>query len=68
MRPLDIALVLFVWGGEERGGFGYFGSVTENTKLEYDNIRWVDEREKPTWEELNSYWESNQNLFDKFYN
>ncbi len=30
----------------------YGGSTTANTKEAYDKLRWEDERNKPTWEEL----------------
>ena len=30
----------------------YFGSTTANTKEAFDNLDWRDEREKPTWKEV----------------
>lgn len=30
----------------------YYGSLTANTLEAYEAIRWEDEREKPTWEDL----------------
>jgi len=27
----------------------YFGSTTANTKQCFDELNWLDEREKPTW-------------------
>ena len=30
----------------------YFGSTTANTKQSFDNIDWQDEREKPTWKQV----------------
>ena len=30
----------------------YFGSVTANTKEAFDNLNWQDEREKPTWKQV----------------
>jgi len=30
----------------------YFGSVTVNTKESFDNLDWQDEREKPTWKQV----------------
>lgn len=32
----------------------YFGSVTGNTKEQYDSLEWKDLRGKPTWEEIQS--------------
>lgn len=30
----------------------YFGSVTDNTRESFEALDWRDEREKPTWEQL----------------
>ena len=30
----------------------YFGSTTANTKEAFDNLDWQDEREKPTWKQV----------------
>jgi hypothetical protein len=32
------------------------GSLTDNTREQYDALRWEDERPKPTWAELESAW------------
>ena len=49
---MDIALTLdkLVSGGN------WQGSVTGNTKKDFDNIRWVDTRIKPIWEEVQTKW------------
>ena len=49
---MDIALILdsLVPGGQ------WQGSVTANTEEAYNNIRWNDERDKPTWEEIQAEW------------
>ena len=49
---MDIALVLdsLVPAGK------WQGSVTANTEEAYNNIRWNDERSKPTWEEVQAEW------------
>ncbi len=36
----------------------YGGSTTENTKAQYDSLRWEDERTKPTWNEILASWEA----------
>jgi hypothetical protein len=30
----------------------YFGSTTANTKQSFDDLIWQDEREKPTWKQV----------------
>ncbi len=30
----------------------YFGSLTENSEEAYKKVRWMDKREKPTWEAI----------------
>ena len=49
---MDIALTLdkLVPGGD------WQGSVTGNTKKDFDNIRWVDTRIKPIWKETQTKW------------
>ena len=37
-------------------GTDWQGSVTDNTKEAFDNIRWNDERMKPTWKEVQAKW------------
>lgn len=32
------------------------GSLTDNTREQYDALRWEDKRAKPTWEELEEAW------------
>lgn len=32
------------------------GSLTDNTREQYEALRWEDERAKPTWEELVAAW------------
>lgn len=45
---MDIALSLdFLVPGAKYGG-----SLTENTKEEYEALEWEDKREKPTWEQV----------------
>lgn len=34
----------------------WFNCVTGNTQEEYDELRWEDERPKPTWAELEAAW------------
>jgi len=34
----------------------YFGSTAENTKDEFDNLNWQDERQKPTWKQVQDAW------------
>lgn len=31
----------------------YFGSTTPNTRECFETLDWFDEREKPTWQQLN---------------
>lgn len=49
---IDIALTLdkLVPGGN------WQGSVTSNTKEDFDNVRWADDRPKPTWKEVQIKW------------
>lgn len=49
---MDIALTIH----ELVPGAAYFGSVTANTKEAFDGIRWMDERPKPTWAEMEAKW------------
>lgn len=30
----------------------YFGSLTDNTKQAYEAIQWIDQREKPSWSDI----------------
>ena len=30
----------------------YFGSTTDNTKKCFDDLTWLDSREKPTWQDV----------------
>jgi len=32
----------------------YFGSTTANTKQSFDDLNWLDARQKPTWAEVQS--------------
>jgi hypothetical protein len=34
----------------------YFGSTTENSKTEFDNLNWLDERSKPSWKQVQDAW------------
>jgi len=34
----------------------YFGSTAENTKEQFDNLNWQDERQKPTWKQIQDAW------------
>jgi hypothetical protein len=34
----------------------YFGATDENTKEQFDALTWLDEREKPTWAEIQAAW------------
>ena len=34
----------------------YFGATDENTKEQIDALTWLDEREKPTWAEIQAAW------------
>jgi hypothetical protein len=36
------------------------GSLTDNTRAQYEALRWEDERPKPTWAELESAWAAQQ--------
>ncbi len=36
------------------------GSLTDNTREQYDALRWEDDRPKPTWEQLVAAWEARQ--------
>ncbi len=51
---MDIALVL----ESLLPACQYGGSLTANTEEAYNNIRWNDERTKPTWVEVQAEWES----------
>jgi hypothetical protein len=45
---MDISLALeFIKPNAE-----YFGSLTDNTQDSYDNLVWLDELPKPTWDEI----------------
>lgn len=46
-------------------GAKYGGSVTANTQESYDEIRWEDERTKPTWVELEAAWIELQAIVQK---
>lgn len=35
----------------------YFGSVTDNTEESYLALDWLDEREKPTWQDINEVYD-----------
>lgn len=54
---IDIALCLHLMVDPQ---YQYYGSVTSNTQEQYDSIRWEDERQKPSWQELNVWWELNK--------
>lgn len=47
---MDVALNLYILMGPAE----YYGSLTENTKEQYDAVDWQDSRPKPTWLELES--------------
>ena len=34
----------------------YFGLTDENSKEQFDNLSWQDERPKPTWKEIENAW------------
>jgi len=34
----------------------YFGLTDENSKEQFDNLNWQDERSKPTWKEIQEAW------------
>lgn len=34
----------------------YYGSLTANTKEAYDNLNWLDERPKPSWQDILGAW------------
>lgn len=36
----------------------YFGSTTANDKESFDNLDWVDERSKPTWNEIQTAYDA----------
>lgn len=65
MRPLDIALCII----EMHPPGKYLGSVTGNTQGEWNKVTWLDKQyTKPTWDDLNNFWNNNQSLFNKYYN
>ena len=49
---IDIALTLdkLVPSGD------WQGSVTNNTREDFESLRWADDRTKPTWAELETKW------------
>lgn len=49
---MDVALAIELIHDKAQWG----GSVTDNTQESFENIRWEDERPKPTWEELKAAW------------
>lgn len=49
---MDIALILDKLVPAAR----YGGSLTDNTKAQYDNLNWEDERNKPSWDDIQSAW------------
>jgi len=57
MMPLDVALCLFLMVDPQ---YQYYGTVTDNLESSYNAIRWEDERQKPTWQQLNTWWTNNQ--------
>lgn len=53
--PIDIAQALQYIAHEEAGydaSFSYSGTVSGNTKTQYDAITWTDPYTKPTWAHL----------------
>lgn len=36
----------------------YFGSTTENSKDSFDNLNWLDERTKPTWQKIQTAYDN----------
>ncbi len=58
---MDIALVL----ESLLPACQYGGSLTTNTEEAYNNIRWDDERPKPSWEEIQIEW-SNLSEYNKW--
>jgi len=34
----------------------YGGPLTANTRGQYEEIRWLDKREKPTWQDIQAAW------------
>ena len=47
-------------------GAEYRGSCTANTKDTYNNLVWLDEREKPAWDEIVSAYENrDKSIWDK---
>lgn len=34
----------------------YFGATTENSKTDFDNLNWQDERPKPSWKQVQDAW------------
>lgn len=49
---MDVALTIH----ELVPGAKYFGSVTDNSKEAFDNIKWRDKRTKPSWTEMETKW------------
>lgn len=62
--PLDVALSLLLMADPQ---YFYTGSVTANSEESYDLIAWEDERPKPTWEQINTWWQNNQSLVAPYF-
>jgi hypothetical protein len=56
---IDISITLY------NKNYLYGGSVTANTEESYNNINWLDSRNKPSWDELNLEWNSIYNKIKK---
>lgn len=35
----------------------YEGSLTDNTEISYNNLTWLDDRRKPTWNDIEANWQ-----------
>lgn len=35
----------------------YEGSLTDNTEISYNNLTWLDDRQKPSWQDIETNWQ-----------
>lgn len=35
----------------------YEGSLTDNTEISYNNLTWLDDRQKPNWKDIETNWQ-----------
>lgn len=51
---MDIAMILWLMA-EKVQPYKYYGSLTDNSKEAFDKIIWKDDRNKPSWTDVQAY-------------